>query len=119
MDSTIAASAVTEQVAMCIQLGLLCTQGDPDLRPNMHRVVVVLSKKPKQLEEPTRPGVLSSRYRRHHHMPFTMSSTVGSSDSGSHTSASSNHHYSSSANATTITSNSRELDPHGKRPMQG
>lgn len=78
MDSVLAPTAVTEQVAMCIQIGLLCTQGDPTLRPTMHRVVVILSKKPSNLEEPTRPGVPGSRYRRSRR-PGSVSSTAGSS----------------------------------------
>lgn len=123
MDTALAASAVPEQVAMCIQLGLLCTQGDPQLRPTMHRVVVLLSKKPGHMEEPTRPGVASSKYGKHHR-PFALSSMAGSSsESGSHTFVSSNN-YSTSATATTatttattVTSATRESDRHGKRPV--
>ncbi|KAB1205776.1 Cysteine-rich receptor-like protein kinase 10 [Morella rubra] len=51
MDPTLASSAVADQVAMCIQIGLLCTQGDPTLRPNMRRVVVMLSRKGKKMKE--------------------------------------------------------------------
>ncbi|XP_054823040.1 cysteine-rich receptor-like protein kinase 43 isoform X1 [Prosopis cineraria] len=128
MDTAIAASAVPEQVAMCIQLGLLCTQGDPNLRPTMHRVVVVLSKKPGHLEEPTRPGVPGSRYRKHHN-PYALSSTVGSSSSGSrsHVGVSSNIYDTRSTAtattaataATTTNSASGELDPRGKRVIEG
>lgn len=78
LDSVLAPTAVIEQVAMCVQIGLLCTQGDPNLRPTMHRVVVILSKKPSNLEEPTRPGVPGSRYRRSR-QPGSVSSTAGSS----------------------------------------
>ncbi|GAV58472.1 Pkinase_Tyr domain-containing protein [Cephalotus follicularis] len=80
MDTALAASALPDQVAMCIQIGLLCTQGDPDLRPKMHRVVVMLSKKPgsSTLEEPTRPGVPGSRYRKARR-PSALSSVAGSS----------------------------------------
>ncbi|XP_072952778.1 cysteine-rich receptor-like protein kinase 43 [Typha angustifolia] len=64
MDPALESTAVPEQVALCVHIGLLCTQADPKLRPNMSRVVVLLSKKPTTLEEPTRPGVPGSRYRR-------------------------------------------------------
>ncbi|PPD69691.1 hypothetical protein GOBAR_DD33429 [Gossypium barbadense] len=78
MDPVLASSAVPEQVAMCIQIGLLCTQGDPQLRPDMRRVVILLSKRPGSLEEPTRPGALGARHRRSHRPPG-FSSTAGTS----------------------------------------
>ncbi|KAI9126295.1 hypothetical protein K1719_002716 [Acacia pycnantha] len=123
MDSAIAASAVPSQVAMCIQLGLLCIQGDPSLRPTMHRVVLVLSKKPGHLEEPMRPGVPGSSRHRKPYNPYTLSSTVDSSSTGSssHTGTSSNIYDTRSTAATAATaatastSASRELDPRGKR----
>ncbi|XP_028759043.1 putative serine/threonine-protein kinase [Neltuma alba] len=127
MDTAIAASAVPEQVAMCIQLGLLCIQGDPKDRPPMNRVMVVLSKKPGHLEEPKRPGVPGSRYRKHHN-PYALSSTMGSSSGGfgSHSGVSSNPYNTRSTAtattaataATTTTSTSRELDPRGKRVIE-
>ncbi|CAA2979585.1 Putative cysteine-rich receptor-like protein kinase 33 [Olea europaea subsp. europaea] len=64
VDHTLSLSTVPDKIAMCIQLGLLCTQADPALRPNMHQVVLILSKKPSTLEEPTEPGFPGSRYRR-------------------------------------------------------
>ncbi|KAM7275421.1 hypothetical protein ACFE04_017287 [Oxalis oulophora] len=83
MDIALTPSAIPEQVALCIHIGLLCTQGDPQLRPNMRRVVVMLSKKPENvnLEEPSRPGVPESRYKRSR-KPTGMSSSIGSSFSG-------------------------------------
>ncbi|GLT24857.1 hypothetical protein SLA2020_000240 [Shorea laevis] len=117
MDSAIAASAVPEQVAMCIQIGLLCTQGDPQLRPTMRRVVVLLSKKPGNLEEPTRPGVPGSRYRRSHR-PRGSSSTAGSSG-GTDSRTFDPSLYTGTASASTSTLASPRSDPHGKRPMLG
>ncbi|KAF7827646.1 putative receptor-like protein kinase [Senna tora] len=121
MDTTLVPSAITEQVAMCIQLALLCTQGDPQLRPNMHRVMVVLSKKPGHLEEPSRPGALSSRYGKHNRTSPFSSTTGSSSESGSHTFVSSNKYSTSiattSATATVTTSATKDLDPRRKRPM--
>lgn len=114
MDPTLASSAATEQVALCIQLGLLCTQGDPQLRPNMRRVVVSLSKKHGNLEEPSRPGVPGSRYRRSRRPPGMSSSAGTSGESDTHTFDST-----SNTNSATATSSATpRLDPHGKRPVQ-
>lgn len=111
MDPKLASSAVTDQVAMCIQIGLLCIQGDPQLRPTMHRVVVILSKKPSNLEEPSRPGIPGSRYRRSHR-PVGLSSTAGTSgESNSHTTE-------SSFTATGTSSVSLVVRDRGKRPVE-
>ncbi|KAG6485194.1 hypothetical protein ZIOFF_053724 [Zingiber officinale] len=67
MDPALQPTADEEQVAFCVQVGLLCTQSDPKLRPDMKRVLIVLSKKPTALEEPMRPGVPGSRYARTSH----------------------------------------------------
>lgn len=116
MDPTLASSAANDQVKLCIHIGLLCTQGDPQLRPNMRRVVIMLSKRPGNLEEPTRPGIPGSRYRRSRRPPG-MSSTAGTSvDSDSRTSDYSLN--TNTATASTSTRTSPRLDPHGKRPME-
>ncbi|GKV35391.1 hypothetical protein SLEP1_g43663 [Rubroshorea leprosula] len=120
MDPALAASASSsaahEQVGLCIQIGLLCIQADPQLRPTMQRVVVLLSKKPGHLEEPTRPGTPGSRYRRSRRPPG-MSSTHGTSgEIDSRTLDTSLN--TSTASASTSTRASPRLDPHGKRPMQ-
>lgn len=78
VDHTLASSVVPEQVATCIKIGLLCVQSDPQQRPTMRRVVVMLSKKPDSLEEPTRPGCPGSRYRKSRH-PTQSSSIVSTS----------------------------------------
>lgn len=124
MDPTLASSVSTEQVEMCIKLGLLCTQGDPQLRPTMGRVVVILSKKPGHMEEPTRPGIPGSRYRRAPRRPFAMSSRTSTSggdvdDSDSHTFDSSNYGTNTTATATTSSNATSEVDRRGKRPMKG
>ncbi|KAL0326877.1 UNVERIFIED_CONTAM: putative LRR receptor-like serine/threonine-protein kinase [Sesamum angustifolium] len=59
-------------------IGLLCVQSEPQLRPDMDRVVVILSRKPSNLEEPSRPGYYGSRYGRHRGR--TTSSVTTSSD---------------------------------------
>lgn len=79
-----------EQVSACIQIGLLCTQSDPKQRPTMRNVVFMLTRKAGTLDEPTRPGIPGTRYRRSHRHG-TSSSTGGTSG------ASSSH----SSNATT------------------
>lgn len=119
MDPVLASSAVPEQVAMCIQIGLLCTQGDPQLRPDMRRVVILLSKRPGSLEEPTRPGVPGARHRRSHRAPG-FSSTAGTSGvSDSHSSESSFNTYTASASASTSAlASPLKSDRHGKRPIQ-
>lgn len=113
MDPKLGLSAVPDQVATCIQIGLLCTQSDPQLRPTMRRVVVMLTKKPGSLEEPTRPGYPGLSYRRSRRP--TTSSTLTGTSSGSSSPANT-----SSATATTSTSylTSPRVDPYGKRPMQ-
>lgn len=124
MDPTLASSVSTEQVEMCIKLGLLCTQGEPQLRPTMGRVVVILSKKPGHMEEPTRPGIPGSRYIRAPRRPFAMSSRTSTSggdvdDSDSHTFDSSNYGTNTTATATTSSNATSEVDRRGKRPMKG
>ncbi|PKA66732.1 Cysteine-rich receptor-like protein kinase 10 [Apostasia shenzhenica] len=64
LDPALASTADADQVALCVHVALLCTQADPNLRPDMRRVIVILSKKPTALEDPTKPGELGSRYRR-------------------------------------------------------
>ncbi|KAK7368536.1 hypothetical protein VNO80_10563 [Phaseolus coccineus] len=118
VDSTMAGTMVGEEVAMCIQMGLLCTQGDPQLRPTMRRVVVMLSRKPGQMQEPSRPGVPGSRYRRPRRHS-ALSSTLGiSGASDSHTSDSSNNYTTVTTSATGTSSATVEADPKGKRPMR-
>ncbi|OAY29267.1 putative receptor-like protein kinase At4g00960 [Manihot esculenta] len=116
MDPTLASSAANDQVKLCIHIGLLCTQGDPQLRPNMRRVVIMLSKRPGNLEEPTRPGIPGSRYRRSRRPPGMFSTAGTSGDSDSRTSDYSLN--TNTATASTSTRTSPRLDPHGKRPME-
>ncbi|KAL0921049.1 hypothetical protein M5K25_008080 [Dendrobium thyrsiflorum] len=67
LDPALRSTADVEQVAMCVQIGLLCTQANPKLRPDMRRVVVVLSKKPGPFEEPIKPGIPYSKHKRRSH----------------------------------------------------
>ncbi|URE14245.1 STYKc [Musa troglodytarum] len=77
LDPALKSTADAEQVALCVQLGLLCVQSDPKQRPDMKRVVIVLSKKPRTLEEPTRPGIPAFGYPR---FPGTLGSVYSSDE---------------------------------------
>ncbi|KAK6157573.1 hypothetical protein DH2020_011821 [Rehmannia glutinosa] len=117
MDPTITSSADGDQVAMCIQIGLLCVQSDPKSRPDMGRVVVILSKKPSILEEPMRPGYPGSRYRMSN--PPTASSSASGTSGTSHSFGSTTTTtQTATLTATTSGLTSPRLDPHGKRPMK-
>ncbi|TXG57167.1 hypothetical protein EZV62_018480 [Acer yangbiense] len=120
VDPKLADSGATDQIAMCIQIGLLCTQGDPKLRPLMRRVAVLLTKKPGHLEEPSRPGVPGSRYRRARRPAAMSSSTLGT---GGSSGESNSRTYDTSLNSNTASASTSALssprqDRHGKRPMQ-
>ncbi|ESQ28131.1 hypothetical protein EUTSA_v10018598mg [Eutrema salsugineum] len=134
IDPEIAASADLDQVKLCVQIGLLCVQGDPHQRPPMRRVSLLLSRKPGHLEEPERPGVPGSRYRRRTHRPSgtssvgTFSTTGSSTDSfgsnlntntgtGGATPASSRTPTRTHATRSAGAGTSSSSDPHGKRPM--
>lgn len=122
MDPTLASSAAAERVKTCIHIGLLCTQGDPQSRPDMRRIVVLLSKKAVSLEEPTRPGISGSRYRSRR--PAEMSSSVGTSDTARTFGESDSRTFDSSSNSNTATGSTsaqitpRSFDPRGKRPIE-
>lgn len=114
MDPTIVSSVDPEQLVMCIQIGLLCVQSEPKSRPDMSRVVLLVSKKPSILEEPERPGHPGSRYTRPHPHPHPHRPTPSSSAS-----ASSGVSQSFGSTATrTVTLTATRSDPHGKRPMR-
>lgn len=118
MDPSLASSGNPDQISVCIQIGLLCTQSDPRLRPDMRRVVVMLSRKPGTLEEPTRPGYPGSRYRRSHKSHALTSSTGTSGDSNFNSFSSQTKTNSASATTTTSAMTNPRSDPKGKRPMQ-
>ncbi|GFP96640.1 cysteine-rich receptor-like protein kinase 10, partial [Phtheirospermum japonicum] len=105
-----------DQIAMCIQIGLLCVQSDPKSRPSMGRVVVILSK-PGVLEEPQRPGIPGSRYIRASRRP-TATASASSSGTSQSFGSTSNTTTTQTLTAATSTLISPRLDPHGKRPMK-
>ncbi|OIT39092.1 PREDICTED: putative receptor-like protein kinase At4g00960 [Nicotiana attenuata] len=118
MDPALAQSAIPDEIAMYIQIGLLCTQADPQLRPTMQQLVVMLSKKPGSLDkEPTRPGYPGSRIRSRR--PAGTSHTTGTSGaSNPSTFSSTSSSNTVSATASTSITTRQRLDPHGKRPMR-
>ncbi|CAA3026937.1 receptor kinase At4g00960 [Olea europaea subsp. europaea] len=118
MDPTLVSSAVPDQIAMCIQLGLLCTQYDPQLRPDMCRVVVILSRKPTTLEEPEGPEYPSFRYSNHKPTASSSSTTGTSGDLNSHSFGSTINTKSATATASTSGLNIPIYDRHGKRLVQ-
>lgn len=117
LDPSVVTTAVAEQVALCVQIALLCIQSDPSLRPTMHRVVVLLSRRPTSLEEPTKPGFPGSRYRRSRHLGASSSRTGTSGASSSTKSESSSTMSTTATRPTTPTARSLGSDPLGKRPV--
>ncbi|KAK6122261.1 hypothetical protein DH2020_043994 [Rehmannia glutinosa] len=114
MDPILVSSADRDQIEMCVQIGLLCVQSDPQLRPDMDRVVTILSRKPSNLEEPIRPGYPGSRYRRNRR--GTTSTVSGTSDGSSSGSFGSTRSQTATLTASTSSFTNPGLDPHGKRP---
>lgn len=115
MDPLLAPSAVPDQIETCIQIGLLCVQSDPHFRPTMQRVVVMLSRKPRTLDEPTKPGYPGSRYRRRHKPTASSSTTRTSGRSEAHSFGSTTA--SNTATGTTYVFESPRPGAHGKSPM--
>ncbi|XAR63656.1 Non-specific protein-tyrosine kinase [Bertholletia excelsa] len=120
MAPELKSTAIPDQVTMCLQIGLLCTQLDPQLRPTMRRVVVMLSRKPgTPFEEPVMPGYPGSTYRKPKKSTGSTSYAGTSGESNSHTFGSTFNTSSATASASTSALTSPRLDPHGKRPIRG
>ncbi|KAG6497802.1 hypothetical protein ZIOFF_045708 [Zingiber officinale] len=58
-------------------------RSDPKLRPDMSRVVIILSKRPRTLEEPSKPGIPGPRYRRHQGAAYASSPAPSAARSSS------------------------------------
>ncbi|CAL5344633.1 unnamed protein product [Camellia sinensis] len=56
LDPSLAGSCPMAEVVRCIHIGLLCVQEDPEDRPNMSSVVVLLGSKSATLPEPNQPA---------------------------------------------------------------
>ncbi|KAM3281524.1 cysteine-rich receptor-like protein kinase 43 [Capsicum chacoense] len=120
MDPALAQSAIPDEIATYVQIGLLCTQSDPPLRPTMQQVVVMLSKSPGSLDkEPTRPGYPGSRIRsRRPGGTSHTAGTSGASNPSTFSSSSSSNTVSATATGSSFTPTTRRSDPHGKRPVR-
>uniref|UniRef100_A0A0E0M127 Protein kinase domain-containing protein n=1 Tax=Oryza punctata TaxID=4537 RepID=A0A0E0M127_ORYPU len=119
LDPAVKSTAATEQVELLVRIGLLCVQADPRMRPDMKRVVIILSKKQSTLEEPTRPGVPGSRYRRRSYgtrgggSHFSVGSTSGTSSPSTSTTASHATTSAASNAMTTTTSSTHTMRSQG------
>ena len=56
MDPTLRDSYVSDEVIMCIQIGLLCVQQNPKARPTMARIVPTLCSSAITLPPPQQPA---------------------------------------------------------------
>ena len=115
--SLVKAEPEPDQVLLCIRIGLLCVQADPRLRPDMKRVVIILSRKQSTLEEPTRPGAPGSRYRRRaqgmRSSQYSDGSSSGTTPSTSATSQASTSRASASASNAVTSSSTHTLRSQG------
>ncbi|KAG0481805.1 hypothetical protein HPP92_009889 [Vanilla planifolia] len=59
MDPTLGDRFIPEQALRCLQIGLLCIQEDPALRPSMASLLVMLSSYSFALSEPVKPTFLN------------------------------------------------------------
>lgn len=116
MDPVLVSSADIEQIPILVQIGLLCVQSDPQARPDMDRVVMLLSRKLRHIEEPSRPGVPGSRFRRYR--TGTTSSATGNSYGSNSGSFGSTNLLSASSSGTSSSLANTQLQRHGKRPVK-
>lgn len=56
LDERLKASCDYEQVVRCVNVGFLCTQGDPSLRLPMSEIIMMLSSNSARLPTPTMPA---------------------------------------------------------------
>ena len=59
LDPAVKASAVPEQVELCVRIGLLCVQENPELRPTMSSVVLMLISDQTQMPAPAQPPLFA------------------------------------------------------------
>ncbi|KAJ0987183.1 hypothetical protein J5N97_005539 [Dioscorea zingiberensis] len=105
IDPDMRPSAVADQITVCVQVGLLCTQPDPKLRPDMNRVMVILSKK-SSLDELSIPGITGSTFQSSYWGESYSSSTFANASSSKASTAGSvstslSQSFTSSSNAST------------------
>ena len=59
LDGCPAAGRRPQEVLRCVHVGLLCVQGDPQLRPGMASVVVMLNSRSITLPVPAEPAFMA------------------------------------------------------------
>ncbi|KAJ4729939.1 Receptor-like kinase [Melia azedarach] len=61
MDQKVRESSKTNEILRCINVGLLCVQEDPNDRPTMSNIVIMLGSEPVALPVPKRPAFVVRR----------------------------------------------------------
>lgn len=61
IDNMLEKSAVFSEIIRCIHVGLLCVQKQPEDRPNMSTVVLMLGGE-SSLPQPKQPGFFTERF---------------------------------------------------------
>ena len=61
MDQNLLASSKPNEILKCINVGLLCVQEDPNDRPTMSDVVIMLGSEAMNLATPRRPAFVIRR----------------------------------------------------------
>lgn len=56
IDKSLLESCNTSEATKCIDIGLLCVQEDPNIRPNMSDVILMLGGEGSSLPQPNRPA---------------------------------------------------------------
>ncbi|XP_042752616.1 receptor-like serine/threonine-protein kinase SD1-8 [Lactuca sativa] len=61
LDESLRDKFLENEVLRCIQVGLLCVQGQPEDRPNMSKVLILLSNETVQIPPPKHPGLFTRK----------------------------------------------------------
>ena len=61
VDESLGENFLEDEVLRCIQIGLLCVQEQPEDRPSMSKVLLMLSSETEQLPKPKYPGFYIGR----------------------------------------------------------
>ncbi|CAH1448378.1 unnamed protein product [Lactuca virosa] len=61
LDESLGAKFSKNEVLRCIQVGLLCVQGQPEDRPSMSKVLILLSNETVQIPQPKHPGLFTRK----------------------------------------------------------
>lgn len=61
MDEKLGENSKTSEILKCINLGLLCVQEDPNDRPTMSNIVIMLGSEATALPVPKRPAFVLRR----------------------------------------------------------